>query len=209
MPGRSWTSALRVPERRLKRARLADVRAADEGDARTRAGRPEPWASPLTAASAAARRPGTSAPGRPARARSVSARPVRRPPRRLPLEDGRPASERAAEAPARRKSRRRLSKSARVELDAEVVAEAVDPAGGGADEPVLDVLVAIVVVAEGLHREEAVGVDLLERDEEAEGDDGRDVRVELLPTFFERKTNFFHDCASRSADSARRSLSEQ
>src|SRR5664280_3120888 len=67
------------------------------------------------------------------------------------------------------------------ELDPQAVPEPVDAPRRGTHEAVLDVLVAIEVVLERGDRNEAVHVDVLERDEEAEVHDRRDVRPELLP----------------------------
>src|SRR5512143_4343699 len=66
------------------------------------------------------------------------------------------------------------------ELHAQAVPEPVDASRRGTDEAVLDVLVAIDVVLEGRDRNETVHLDVLERDEEAEPHDRRDVRPEPL-----------------------------
>src|SRR5512141_16258 len=158
IPGRSCTSALRSRARRLKRADFPTF------------GRPtRTTLNPVTSRSPAPR-PAARGGGR------APATPLL-----LPLNgfdaDPWPAVRTLAHGHEVQPALFRIRLD---ELHPQAVAEPVDAARRGPHEAVLDLLVAIEVVPERRNRNEAVHVDVLERDEQAEAHDGRDVRPELL-----------------------------
>src|SRR5450830_1473694 len=159
IPGRSCTSALRSRASRLKRADFPTF------------GRPTMTTRKLVTVSAASPRPSA----RRSRGRAPATPPL------LPLNGFDTASLPRPGAVAHGHEVQAALLGVRLdELHPQAVPEPIDAPRRGAYEAVLDVLVAVEIVLERRDRNEAVHVNVLERDEEAEAHDRRDVRPELL-----------------------------